>query len=309
MAGKVTAAPVVALDARDLARVHVAIGQGGAPLGDAAAALDDRRLTEAERAAVRAVVRAVELLRTRAALAGIDDAGRAVRLVLRDREAGSSGPWATLGSISVGSRNALATRSGGRGRDDVLITVDAALHELTHVVQFSRIPAGVRPHAAILEGVADTVAMLATGDDTLGEGFFRTGRDGRPQGAIRELGSTRRASSPPLGPTMRTHAEAARPGAEVHAAGGVVSSAFSVVRTRLGRARAEQLVWAVIRDPQAWVDGGSWGGLARAMRRCADQLWPADPGARAAIDAALAATGLHALVPARFALAPLAAAA
>lgn len=262
-------------------------------LGTAREALRDRRLTRAERAAIEALVRAVGLLRVRARLSGIDDAGTAVRLVLRDPDAATRGPWATVGTIAVGSRNGLAAKAGSRARPGVLITVDAAVHELAHVVQFARIPASATPHAAILEGIADTVAMLATGDDTLGEGFFVNDASGRPRGSIRELGA-RRTSGPAIGGVVRRYEDAIRPGTGEHAAGGVVSHAFARVRSALGRDRAEQLVWAVIRDTTAWQDGGSWRGLVAAIHRAAAGAWPGDAAARAAVDAALAATGLDA---------------
>jgi hypothetical protein len=297
MPGPLTASPAPSpLAAADLARVRVQLaGKGGslADLGSAADALRDARLTDAERDAIEALVRAVELLRTRGGMVGIDDAQRGVRLVLRDSDAGSRGPWATAGRVSVGAKNALASRAGDRARTDVLLTVDAAVHELTHVVQFAKIPSSATPHAAILEGIADTVAMLATNDDTLGEGYYKRDASGRYRGAIRELGD-HVVSGPTLGGVIRRYQDAIAPGAEEHAAGGVVSATFSQVRARLGRERAEQLVWAVIRDTPAWKSGGSWRELALAIRRDAAAIWSTDPAALAAVDAALAATGLDA---------------
>ena len=67
-----------------------------------------------------------------------------------------------------------------------------------------------------------------------------------------------------------------------------------LVRDSLGRERAEQLLWAVIRDTQAWTKGGSWKELALALRRQAAAVWAGDAAAVAAVDAALAATGLNA---------------
>lgn len=275
-------------------RVEIAGTRGARTrLGTALEALRDRRLTAAERAAITALVRAVQLLRERAQMAGIDDAGAAVKLILRDGDATTRGPWATVGSIAVGSRNGLAARVGGRARPDMLITVDAAVHELAHVVQFARMPSNVTPHAAILEGIADTVAMLATGDDTLGEGFFRVDASGRHRGSIRELGA-KTTSGPSLGPVVRHYRDAISPSVEEHAAGGVVSTAFADIRSRLGRDRAEQLVWAVIRDTTAWTKGGSWKELVLAIRRAAASTWPGDTAAAAAVEAALLRTGLDA---------------
>lgn len=281
----------------DAARVLVELtGPKGrrATLGTASQALQDRRLTVAERAAILALVRAVELLRTRARLTGIDDAGAAIHLVLRDDSADSRGPWATIGRISIGSRNALAARAVGRARSDVLLTVDTALHELAHAVQFARMPGGVRPHGAILEGIADSVALLASGDDTLGEGFYRLDASGRPLGAVREVGDAPRLAGPVLGRVLRRYSEAVRPGAQEHAAGGVVSATMIAIRATLGRDRTEALLWAVIRDAAAWNSGGSWRELASALRRCAHTSWPGDAAASAAVDSALASTGLDA---------------
>ena len=125
----------------DLGRVHVEIAGasgGRTSLGSAATARRDRRLTKAEREALAALVHAVQLLRQRVQLAGIDDAGTGVTLVLRDREANSGGPWATHGRIAVGARNALADGASATARPGMLLPVDVAIHELVHVVQFSR---------------------------------------------------------------------------------------------------------------------------------------------------------------------------
>ncbi|MCW2924089.1 MAG: hypothetical protein JWM98_1493 [Thermoleophilia bacterium] len=265
-------------------------GSARTSLGSAEEALRDARLTEPERAAIRALVRAVALLRARAGLAGIDDAGTAVHLVLRDHDADTRGPWASAGRISVGAKNALASRAPGRSRADVLLTVDTALHELTHVVQFARMGDGAHPVGAILEGIADSVAILADGDDTLGEGYYRVDAQGRPMGAVREVGDHSRVSGPTLGNVLHRYADAIAPHAEEHAAGGVVSSTMVAIRARLGRDRAEALLWAVIRDAAAWRDGGSWRELARALQRAAGT----DAVTQAAVGAALAQTGLDA---------------
>jgi hypothetical protein len=232
---------VAAPSTTDLASVRVEIaGERGrnVALGTALEALRDRRLSAAERNAIHAIVRAVQLLRTRARMSGIDDAGTGVRLILRDKDATARGPWATVGSISVGTRNGLTNVAAGRANPNVLITVDAAVHELTHVAQFARMPSTVTPHAAILEGIADTVAMLATNDDTLGEEFFLRDAQGRYRGSIRDLGA-KTTSGPPVGPIVRHYHDAISPSVEEHAAGGVVSAAFAEIRSRIGRERAE----------------------------------------------------------------------
>lgn len=280
--------------AADLGAVLVELpGSGGRreSLGNAAAALRDRRLTASERAAILALVEAVRLLRTRASLVGIDDAGTAVRLLLRDGDATRGGPWATSGLVAVGSRNGLADRSGGRAREDVLLTVDAAVHELAHVVQFARMSNDAKPHPAILEGIADSAALLATGEDTLGEEFFHRDGAGRYRGSIRELGE-RTTSGPALGSVVRRYQEAIRPGTEEHAGGGVVSATFMALRGSIGRDRAEQLLWAVVRDANAWRAGGSWRLLVESLRRQAATLWAGDPVGIDALEAALRQTGL-----------------
>lgn len=260
-------------------------------LGTAAQALRDPSLTRAERAAILALVEAVRLLRERASYSGVDDAGLAVRLLLRDGDATNRGPWATTGMVAVGTRNALADRARGRARGDVLLTVDAAVHELAHVMQFQRMSADAKPHAAILEGIADAAAILATGDDTLGEEFFHKDAQGRHRGSIRELGA-KRTSGPPLGPIVTNYREVSGGAVEEHAAGGVVSAAFRALRATIGRERAEQLLWAVIRDEPAWRTGGSWQQLVESMRRQSERLWPDDSTAATALERSLRVTGL-----------------
>jgi len=195
-----------------------------------------------------------------------------------------------MGTINVGATNALAKRAPQRARADVLLTVDVALHELTHVIQFAKMPAAATPNGAIVEGMADAVAIFATGDDTLGEGMYKTGPDGRPMGSVRELGGAHRTSGAPLGVVINTYAQATAPGAEEHAAGGVVSATFIALRASVGRETAERLLWNVIRDAGAWSAGGTWSELARAMRRAAGT----DAALLTAVDAALASTGLNA---------------
>lgn len=286
------------LTAVDMASVRVSMpGARGRreSLGTALQALRDGRLTAAERNAILALVHAVKLLRERAALNGIDDAGAGVELLLRDADANERGPWATTGQIAVGAKNGLATRRGSAARADVLLTVDAAVHELTHVVQFGRMSKTAKPHPALLEGIADAVAILATGDDTLGEEFFSLDANGRYRGSIRELGA-HTTSGPALGHVVTNYHDAVRPGTEEHSGGGVVAATFLQVRARLGRERAEQLLWAVIRDTAAWNLGGSWKDLVVSLRRQVATVWAGDPGASAAVEAALSATGLSAAV-------------
>jgi hypothetical protein len=256
----------------DAARVQVRLRTTSGTtleLGRADVARRDKRLTAAERAAIDALVEAMRLLRVHGGLVGIDDAGTGVRLLLRDPEATSGGPYATAGQIAIGSRNALAARTAGRGRADVLLPVDTAAHELTHVAQFARVPVGTTPNAGILEGIADAVAMLATGDDTLGEEYFNVDAAGRHRGSIRELGA-HDASGPAIGAVAHTYARATRSGVEAHEAGGLVSTVVAKLRDRLGSAHTERLLWAVIRDEAAWLQGGSWAALAAAFQRAAD---------------------------------------
>jgi hypothetical protein len=286
--------------AADLASVRVVLTAAKGrkeSIGTALEALRDGRLTAAERHAIMALVHAVKLLRERAALNGVDDAGAGVELLLRDTDASERGPWATIGQIAVGAKNGLANRKGSAARPDVLLTVDAAVHELTHVVQFGRMAKTAKPHPALLEGIADAVAILATGDDTLGEEFFYLDASGRHRGSIRELGA-RTTSGPALGTVVTNYHDAVRPGTEEHAGGGVVAGAFMRVRASLGRERAEQLLWAVIRDTQAWSKGGTWKDFVLALRRQVSTVWAGDSAAAAAVEDALSATGLNAAVAA-----------
>ena len=288
------AVPVPTAYSVDAARVQVRLRTTGGTvpdLGRADVARRDRRLTAAERAAIDALVEAVRLLRVHGGLVGSDDAGTGVRLLLRDREATDGGPYATAGQIAVGSRNALAARSAGRGRADVLLPVDTAVHELTHVTQFARMPQSAKADGAILEGVADGVAMLATGDDTLGEEYFRTDATGRYRGSIRELGA-HTSSGRPIGSSAHTYAQATRSGVEAHEAGGLVPAVITQLRARLGRARTEQLLWIVIRDETAWRLGGSWSALAGAFQRAATSL--GTDADTSAVQDALRVTGLDA---------------
>ncbi len=284
--------------AADMASVRVVLTAARGrkeSIGTALEALRDGRLTAAERHAIMALVHAVKLLRERAALNGVDDAGAGVELLLRDTDASERGPWATVGQVAVGAKNGLATRRGSAARADVLLTVDAAVHELTHVVQFGRMAKTAKPHPALLEGIADAAAILATGDDTLGEEFFYIDAAGRHRGSIRELGA-RTTSGPALGHVVTKYQDSIRPGSEEHAGGGVVASAVLQIRASVGRERAEQLLWAVIRDTAAWNKGGSWKDLVLSLRRQAAAIWAGDTAAAAAVESALAATGLNAAV-------------
>lgn len=278
----------------DLGRVRVAltIGRRRVELGSAATALRDERLTRGERAAIRSMVRAVQLLRERVGQIGVDDARTAVTLVLRDAEATTGGPWASDTTVAVGRTNGLAGRMGIAPRRGILLPTDVALHELTHVVQFRGMATNAKPHAALLEGMADAVALLATNDTLLGEAYFGAAgtRDAR-RGAIRDLDpASRRTHVDVLGPTLRTLGEAQRPGVEEHDAGGVVTTVFVGLRATLGRELAERVLWLLIRDARAWTSGGSWTAFAQGLRRAGASL----PDARisAAIDAQLRAAGL-----------------
>jgi len=283
------AVPVPTATSIDAARVRVRLhtSHGYIELGRADAARRDKRLTRGERAAIDNLVEAVRLLRTRNQLLGIDDAGTGVQLLLRNAEATSNGPYAEAGTIAIGAMNALVSRSKVRAAPDVLLPLDTAIHELTHVTQFARLPTNVTPNAGILEGVADAVAMLATGDDTLGEEYYRVDASGKHRGSIRDLG-THDVHGPAIGAVARTYQQATRPGVEAHEAGGLVSSFIVVLRTALGRERAERVLWAVIRDEAAWKSGGSWAALAAAFQRAGH----VDDATAAAVSAALTQTGL-----------------
>lgn len=262
-----------ALTTGDLGRVRVelTVGRRRVRLGTAATALRDGRLSAGERAAVRSMVRAVQLLRERVGQIGTDAARTAVTLVLRDPDANTGGPWASEDGIAIGRTNALAGRTVTPARRGVLLPTDVALHELTHVIQFRAMGAAAKPHAALLEGMADAVALLATGDSLLGEEYFgRAAARDAVRGAIRDLDpSTRQRPVEVLGPTLRTLDEAKQPGIEEHDAGGVASGVFVGLRAALGRDVAERLLWALLRDGASWRAGGSWSGFAAGLRRAA----------------------------------------
>jgi len=273
----------------DAARVRVRLqtADGLVELGRPDVARRDKRLTRGERQAIDNIVEAIRLLRTRNQLLGIDDAGTGLMLVLRDREATSGGPYAEVGKIAIGATNALVSRSKVRAAVDVLLPLDTAVHELTHVTQFARLPTTVTPNAAILEGMADAVAILATGDDTLGEQFYRVDATGKHRGSIRDLG-THDVHGPSIGAVARTYRQATSPGVEAHEAGGLVPTFIMALRAAIGRDRAERVLWAVIRDTAAWTKGGSWAELAAAFQRAGN----VDAATGAAVSEALRTTGL-----------------
>ena len=247
-------------------------------------------LPAVDSAAVAAFADALATMRNRTAARSAIDALDGVALVLRDEQAGRRGPWATTGAVHVGAVNALAERiAGATAREGVVLTVDAAIHELVHVVQFSRIPEHVRPHAALLEGIADAATLLATGDGTLGEDYWRRDALGRPTGAIRLLGRTAGGAAAGavavIAPTVSTLAAARGHVDAEHTAGGVVTAVFEQLRGALGTGRAERLLWHVITDDAAWSSGGSWDAFAAALRRAASA------SELAAVDAALGAAG------------------
>ena len=287
---------IPALTTGDLGRVRVelTVGRRRVRRGTAAAALRDTRLSAGERAAIRSMVRAVQVLRERVGQVGIDDARTAVTLVLRDTEATSGGPWASEQVIAVGRTNALAGRAPVPARRGVLLPTDVALHELTHVIQFRGMADGAKPHGALLEGMADAVALLATNDSLLGEEYFgRSGGRDAVRGAIRDLDpAVRPMRVEVLGPTLRSLDEVKGAGAEVHDAGGVVSTVFVGLRASLGRDVAERLLWSLLRDGATWRAGGSWANFAAGLRRAAAAA--GDQRIIDAVDAQLRTAGMPA---------------
>jgi hypothetical protein len=279
----------------DAARVRVVIADAAGRervVGSGADALQRRDLTAAERAAVRATIDAVALLRTRFGRAGFDDAGHAVTLVLRSSDADQRGPYAMDGVITAGSRNPMA-EGGMRGRGDRILPLDVAIHELMHVVQFAELGSdGARLHPALAEGVADAMAMLVTRDWSIGEGYFR--RPGEvARETIRQVGPAADGVAK-LGEPVVTDYRQVRAGrVEEHAAGAVISRTFHELQRRVGWQRAEDLLWAVVTDRSAWKGGGSWRQITQSMLRQSARLWGSDAALQAAVGAAMRATNLH----------------
>jgi hypothetical protein len=278
-------------------RVNLTVGSHHVALGRADVALRDARLTAGDRAAIVDMVRAVQLLgRTfgGAARAGIDDAQDAVTLTLRDPEATEGGPWTSENGIAVGATNALAGRTAAPARRGVLLPVDVALHELTHLLQFRRMPANAKPSGALLEGLADSVALLVTGDSLLGEGYFANARNDVLRGAVRDLDpdARRNVNIDVVGPTLTTYAQATRRGVDEHDGGGVVSTIFLHLAQQCGRDAAERIVWAVIEDADAWKGGGTWRQFNDALRSAAAAT--GNPAITTLIDAEILRAGLTA---------------
>lgn len=263
---------------QDLNRVQVqlTLGRKKVTLGNAAMALQDARLSKAERAAIRSMVRAVQLLRQRAAQVGVDDAQNAVTLVLRDPEATTGGPWSSESVVAIGKTNALLGRTSTPARKGILFPTDVAIHELTHMIQFRGMNSGAKPNLALLEGVADSVAMLATGDSLLGEEYFSTGSKQASRGAIRNLDPSlgKRSTVEVVGPTYETLEQATAPNVDEHDAGGVISTIFLRLSKTQGRDTAEKILWGVIRDRSAWATGGSWDSFAASLRSVAKAYSP-----------------------------------
>lgn len=264
------------------------IGGVVATIGDARAAMRDHRLTKGERAAVRAALQAVQYLNRRFGRNGFDDAGTAVTLLLRSNEASMEGPFATPGTISVGDGNPFRDQLTKAG--DRILPRDVALHELAHVVQFHELgPAFEQLHPALAEGIADAMAMLATRDWSVGEGYFSSGHRA-PTGTIRDIDPKRR--NRPGEPLVFDWRKVRDGRVEEHAAGAVFSRTIFEVQQKLGWKRAEELVWFVIRDTRAWQTGGSWSLAAASLLAGAQTLWPGDAAALAATQHALRVTHL-----------------
>lgn len=265
-------------------------------LGTAEVALRGSKLSPSQKEAVRTMVRAVRYLRERHGLSGVDDAGRAVRLLVGSANADNRGPFAEAGRITVGTRNPVASAAAEDALSRRILPFDVALHELTHVVQFAAMGSNwSRLNPQLAEGMADTVAMLATRDWSIGERYFGRRRGGAYAGTIRSIDPRTRTKGEPVQFDWR----AVRDGnVEEHAAGAVVSRTFYEISTRIGWHRAQELVWTVLRDPVAWENGGSWQQLAASIQRSANLLWPSDPAIAAVIGVAMRATHLDEAVPA-----------
>ncbi len=278
----------------DAERVRVQVCESSGhrrTIGSGWDALHDRRLSVSERAAVRAAVQAVALLRHRFGRQGFDDAGKAVTLVLRSPDADDRGPFAEAGTITAGSHNPLVG-SGMGGRGDRVLPLDVAIHELVHVVQFSEIAEnGSELHPALAEGFADALSMLLTRDWSIGEGYFR--RPGEiAKETIRQVGPSADGVSKRGEPIVTDYRKVARGDVEEHAAGAVIAQTFHELQERIGWSRAEDLIWAILNDPSAWRGGGSWQQVAESMVASAQRLWPRNAAVQAAVGAAMQSTHL-----------------
>jgi hypothetical protein len=262
-------------------------------LGNASEALRDRRLKRGERHAIRMTVAAVAWLQKRFGTAGVDDAGNGVELVLRSGFADVAGPYAEWGRITVPNGNVINGKSKHKATRGRVLPRDVALHELVHVIQFAQLGRDwEKLHGGIAEGLADTVAMLATRDWRIGESYW-TKQD---KAVIRDVGG-RRGKQRHGDPVVFDWRKVAKGKVEEHAAGAVVARTFYEIQRKLGWRRAEDLVMGVIKDHGAWLSGGSWKQLAESLPRIARQLWPMDAAAQEVVVAAMRSTHLDEAIP------------
>ncbi|MBC7644116.1 MAG: hypothetical protein H7123_03245 [Thermoleophilia bacterium] len=268
-------------------------GAGGRSvvLGSAEVAIQNKSLTNGERQAIANAVRAVRYLHARYGFSGVDAAGSAVHLLLRSSQADERGPFADNVRITAGGRNPLLPTGSTAAAADEILPYDVVLHELTHVMQFTRLGAGWSGlQSQLAEGMADAVSMLATRDWTIGEAYYRDA-NGASAKSIREIarGAVRHTGEPVVFDWRKV-----RDGqVEEHAAGAVLSRTMYEIELRLGHERAEQLAAAMVNDQQVWVGGGSWQSTAAAFARLGATLWAGDIVASQAVADALAATHLN----------------
>jgi Zn-dependent metalloprotease len=255
-------------------------------------AIRDPRLNAGEHQAVENAVRALRYLHERFGYAGYDDAGSAVHLLLGYTDADTRGPYATEGQITAGSRNPVASPGDTSAVARVVLPYDVVLHELTHVVQFAGLGTSWQQlNSQLTEGMADAMSMIATHDWSIGEDYFHRGVGGRLRETIRDIDPRAHVQGEPLVVDWRKVRDG---NVEDHAAGAVVSRTFYEIVQRLGWTRAQDLLWAVLRDQQTWTNGGTWPQFASGLVRAADTMWPQDAAAQTAVLAAMQVTHLDA---------------
>jgi len=276
---------------RDRRAVAVELAQpGGQPLqlGTADTALRDPRITASERAAIRNVTRTTAYFRSRFGRSGVDEAGRGIRLILRDRSGRE--PYATRHTIVVGAnpmRNLVPNTTGQ------VLPLDVAVHEYTHAIQWTKSQLGgvgwplLSFDGGVAEGMADAVGMIATRDWSIGEQYLK------PGGRYRSVRDAARPSSATTFQKYVTRYDAPKHSeAGSHRAGGVAARTFFEVQQLAGWHATERLAYAVTNDGPLWETYVDWPRLARGITAASERLWPAGSPERVAVATALTRTGL-----------------
>lgn len=260
-------------------QVHLRDGEREFDIGTADVAVQHPQLKPLERAAIRNLVSAVAFYRTNLGRNGIDDAGLGVTFVLRAPYGPAVSPPMVM---AVTTENPMSDVPSSR--KGVLLPPDIAAFEYAQLVQLAE--SRERGFdSAVLVGLSDVGAALATRDWRIGENYFD--RNGRVR-ALRDIANPRsRYALDPLTTDYRRVADS-----KPHLASGVASRTFYEVQQRLGWRRTEQLYAAVVKDQSLWQHGADFPALARSIDRQAQRLWPESAHARESVSRALRATHL-----------------